>query len=74
MLVGAVFGAILGPAVFSPLLSGRELDGDSLALLWLAGSGFTLVGLALVLFVRPDPKRIAEVLAVGTPMSGPRRR
>jgi MFS family permease len=67
VLVGAVFGAILGPAVFSPLLSGRELDGDSLALLWLAGSGFTLLGLALVLFVRPDPKRIAEVLAVGTP-------
>lgn len=67
VLVGAVFGAILGPAVFSPLLSGRELDGDSLALLWLAGSGFTLLGLALVLFVRPDPKRIAEALAVGTP-------
>jgi MFS family permease len=67
VLVGAVFGAILGPAVFSPLLSGRELDGDSLALLWLAGSCFTLLGLGLVLFVRPDPKRIAEALAVGTP-------
>ncbi len=72
VLVGAVFGAILGPAVFSPLLSGRELDGDSLALLWLAGSGFMLVGLALVLFVRPDPKRIAELLAVGTPHADPR--
>ena len=65
VLAGAVFGAILGPAVFSPLLSGRELDGDSLALLWLAGSCFMLVGLALVVFVRPDPKHIAEVLAVG---------
>jgi MFS family permease len=72
VLVGAVFGAILGPAVFSPLLSGRELDGDSLALLWLAGSAFMLAGLALVLFVRPDPKRIAEQLAVGTPAAVPR--
>ncbi|MGH3093459.1 MAG: MFS transporter, partial [Gaiellaceae bacterium] len=36
VLFGAVFGAILGPAVFSPLLAGRELDGDALALLWLA--------------------------------------
>ena len=72
VLVGAVFGAILGPAVFSPLLSGRDLNGDSLALLWLAGSGFMLVGLALVLFVRPDPKRIAELLAVGTADAEPR--
>lgn len=67
VLVGAVFGAILGPAVFSPLLSDRELDGDSLALLWIAGSGFMVVGLALVLTVRPDPRRIAELLALGTP-------
>jgi MFS family permease len=72
VVAGAVFGAILGPAVFSPLLSGRTLDGDSLALLWLAGSAFMLVGLVLVLFVRPDPKRIAELLAVGTPAAEPR--
>ena len=72
VLVGAVFGAILGPAVFSPLLSGRELDDDSLALLWLAGSGFMLVALALVVFVRPAPRRIAELLNPGTP-AGERR-
>jgi MFS family permease len=72
VLAGAVFGAILGPAVFSPLLSGRDLDGDTLALLWLAGSAFTVVGLVLVLFVRPDPKRIAEIMAVGTPHAEPR--
>ena len=65
VLFGAVFGAILGPAVFSPLLAGRDLDGDALALLWLAGCGFTAVGLALVLAVRPDPKRIAELLHTG---------
>jgi MFS family permease len=62
VLFGAVFGAILGPAVFSPLLSGRELDGDSLALLWVAASGFMVVALVLVLAVRPDPRRIAEIL------------
>ena len=56
VLFGAVFGAILGPAVFSPLLSGKELDGDSLAPLWLAGSGFMVVALVLVLMVRPDPR------------------
>ena len=62
VLFGAVFGAILGPAVFSPLLSGRELDGDALGLLWLAAGGFMVAALALVLCVRPDPKRIAELL------------
>ena len=62
VLVGSVFGGILGPTVFSPLLAGRELDGDSLSLLWLVGGAFMLVSLALVLCVRPDPKKIAEAL------------
>lgn len=63
VLVGAVFGAILGPLVFSPLVHGRELDGDGLALLWLAAAGFMAVALALVLLVRPDPLRMAAQLA-----------
>src|SRR5829696_6162985 len=67
VLFGAVFGAILGPLVFSPLLHGRDLDGDALALLWLAAGGFMLVALVLVLFVRPDPRRIAELLNTGDP-------
>ena len=62
VLFGAVFGAILGPAVFSPLISGHDLDGDSLAVLWLAGGAFLVVGLALVLAVRPDPQRIGMLL------------
>lgn len=63
VLFGSVFGAILGPAVFSPLLHGRELDGDALAPLWLAAGAFMLVGMVLVASVRPDPRRIAELLA-----------
>jgi MFS family permease len=62
VLFGAMFGAILGPAVFSPLLAGRDLEGDTLAALWIAGAGFELAGLALVAAVRPDPKRIAALL------------
>jgi MFS family permease len=60
VVFGAVFGAILGPAVFSPLVHGHMLDGGSLALLWSAGAGFMSVGLALVLAVRPDPSVIAR--------------
>jgi MFS family permease len=63
VLFGAVFGAILGPAVFSPLFAGKELDADSLVFPWLAASGFMLAGLALVLGVRPDPRRIAELIS-----------
>ena len=62
VLFGAVFGAFLGPAVFSPILAGRELDGDALAPLWLAAGAFMVVGCALVACVRPDPRRIAELL------------
>jgi MFS family permease len=62
VLFGAVFGAILGPVVFGPVLAGRDLDGDGLAALWLAAGAFELVGLALVAAVRPDPKRIAALL------------
>jgi MFS family permease len=63
VLFGTVFGAILGPAVFSPLLAGRDLDADALVLPWTAAAGFMVVGLILVALVRPDPRRIAELLA-----------
>ena len=63
VLSGAVFGAVLGPAVFSPLVAGRELDAAALAVPWLAGAGFMAVGLALTLAIRPDPKAIAESIA-----------
>ena len=63
-LSGAVVGAILGPVVFDPLLSGRQLSTDALSLAWLAAVGFPIAGFALVRGVRPDPRRIAELLAV----------
>jgi MFS family permease len=62
-LFGAVFGAILGPAVFAPLFRGRALSSQALALAWFAGAGMMLVALAIVVNVRPDPKRIAEAIA-----------
>jgi len=63
VLFGSVFGAILGPAVFGPLFAGRELDAGALTVPWLAAGGISLVALGLVLLIRPDPKRIAELLA-----------
>ena len=63
VLFGSVFGAILGPAVFGPLFAGRELEAAALTVPWLAAGGISLLALALVLLVRPDPKRIAELIA-----------
>jgi MFS family permease len=63
VLFGAVFGAILGPAVFGPLFAGRDLDASALTVPWLAAGGISVLAMGLVLLVRPDPKRIAELLA-----------
>ena len=63
VLFGAVFGAILGPAVFIPLFSGREVEGTVLVVAWCSSAVFLLVGLTLALSVRPDPKLIAETFA-----------
>jgi MFS family permease len=62
VLFGSVFGAILGPTVFSPLFAGKDVEADALTLPWLAAGGIALVALVLVQFVRPDPKRIAELI------------
>jgi MFS family permease len=63
VLSGAVVGAVLGPVIFDPLLSGRDLSTDSLSIAWLTAVAFPLVGLVLVLCVRPDPRRVAELIA-----------
>jgi MFS family permease len=62
VLFGSVFGAILGPTVFSPLFAGKDISAHSLTIPWLAAGGLSLVALALVFAVRPDPKRIAELI------------
>jgi MFS family permease len=62
VMFGAVFGAILGPAVFAPIFRGRDLEAAALAVPWLAGAAMMVVALAVVVNVRPDPKQIAEAL------------
>jgi MFS family permease len=62
VLFGSVFGAILGPTVFGPLFAGKDVEAEALTVPWLAAGGLALVALALVQFVRPDPKRIAELI------------
>jgi MFS family permease len=69
VLFGSVFGAILGPAVFGPLFSGKDVEADTLTVPWLAAAGMSLVALALVLFVRPDPKTIGEQIGGVRPQS-----
>jgi MFS family permease len=63
VLFGAVFGALLGPLVFVPILADEGAEGGRLMLPWLAAAGFMVIGLAVVLNVRPDPKRISVLLA-----------
>jgi MFS family permease len=63
VLFGAVFGAILGPAVFGPLFAGRDVEAGALTVPWLAAGGISLLALSLVAFVRPDPKQIAELIS-----------
>jgi MFS family permease len=62
VLFGSVFGAILGPTVFGPLFAGKDVKADSLTIPWLAAGAIALVALTIVQFVRPDPKRIAELI------------
>jgi MFS family permease len=62
VLFGALFGAALGPLVFRPLLAGKELDTHALIIPWLAAGAIMVLGLVLVLMVRPDPRTIARQL------------
>jgi MFS family permease len=62
VLFGSVFGAILGPTVFGPLFAGKEVEADALTVPWLVAGGIALAALVIVQFVRPDPKRIAELI------------
>jgi MFS family permease len=73
VLFGAVFGAILGPAVFSPLFAGKDVEAETLIVPWLAAGGLSIVSMLIALGVRPDTKVIAERIsgAAGGPPPGP---
>jgi MFS family permease len=71
VLFGSVFGAILGPAVFSPLFAGKHLEADALTVPWLAAGGLALVALAIASLVRPDPKVIGEQLGAAATQAPP---
>ena len=70
VLSGSLFGAALGPLVFRPLFAGKDLDADALVVPWLVGGAIMLVGIVIVLLVRPDPQKIAYELGGGRPNAG----
>jgi MFS family permease len=63
VLFGAVFGAILGPALFVPLFADRDLTSNALAVPWFAAAGVMVVGACVALAIRPDPRRVADAYA-----------
>src|SRR3954447_22090815 len=65
VLFGSVAGALLGPFVFQPVFGGHHHGTEGLALPWLLSAGIMLLGIPLCLAVRPDPRRVAEILAAG---------
>jgi MFS family permease len=59
VLFGALFGAALGPLVWGPMFAGKDLELDTLVVPWFAGAGIAIVGAAVALAIRPDPRTIA---------------
>jgi MFS family permease len=70
VLFGALFGAALGPLVFRPLFAGKEFELDTLVIPWFAAAAMCLVGLAVALLIRPDPRTIALELQRGSEGEG----
>ena len=63
VLSGAVIGAVLGPAVFSPMFADRKLDAAELTVPWLSAAVIALIALTIVLLVRPDTRVIGLMLS-----------
>ena len=76
VLFGSVFGAILGPAVFSPLFAGKHVDADALTIPWLAAAGLCVVALARGRLhpARPEADRRADRLGSAATHRPSRRR
>ncbi len=60
VLIGAAFGAILGPVAFTPLLARTGADLDVLAPPFLAAAGIMVAGAALTFVIRVDPMEVAR--------------
>jgi MFS family permease len=71
VLFGSVFGAILGPTVFGPMFAGKDVEVGSLTVPWLVAGGISLVALGIVQLVRPDPKKIAELIGAHDETAAP---
>lgn len=71
VLFGALFGAALGPLVFRPLFAGKDLELHTLVLPWFAAAVMALVGMAIALMIRPDPRTIALELQLADETAAP---
>lgn len=60
VLIGAAFGAILGPIAFTPLLAGSSRDPATLSAPWLPAAAIMLAGLGVTFAMRIDPIRFAR--------------
>lgn len=69
VLLGAAVGAILGPIVFAPLLSGESADVASLSTPWILAAVVAGLGALVVLTIRHDPLAIARRMAEEVPGS-----
>lgn len=60
VLSGSVFGAILAATVYTPLFAHREAVARALTLPWLVAAAISVGALAVIVWVRPDPRFIAD--------------
>lgn len=70
VLFGAVFGALLGPLAFMPLVGSGELGDSSLAPAWVGGAAFMAVGLALAGAIRADTVALGRARGRGAADAG----
>ncbi len=64
VLVGAAFGAIVGPIAFAPLLRGVRDDPAGLAVPWLVAAAMFALGVVVVRLIRLDPIEIGRRLGL----------